>query len=115
LIKGLAIHIIGDNHPYYPALHGQFKIIAFDFEDYISVAGAHGAGSQFMETIRLPLSSRGSPNHVVIGQVVGIHVADDVIVDGIIDIAKLRPLARLGYLDFAVIEPSSIFAMARPD
>lgn len=70
---------------------------------------------KYMETIRLPLSSRGSPNHVVIGQVVGIHVADEVIVDGIIDIAKLRPLARLGYLDFAVIEPGSIFAMPRPD
>jgi hypothetical protein len=42
-------------------------------------------------------------------------VADDVITDGIIDIAKLRPLARLGYLDFAVIEPGAIFSMPRPD
>jgi len=43
-------------------------------------------------------------------------IADyDVITDGIIDIAKLRPLAWLGYLDFAVIEPGAIFSMPRPD
>ena len=28
---------------------------------------------------------------------------------------ELRPLARLGYLDFAVIEPGAIFSMPRPD
>ncbi|MFP6736323.1 MAG: flavin reductase family protein [Rhodospirillales bacterium] len=67
------------------------------------------------QTLPLPKSSRGTPNHVVIGQVIGIHVADDVITEGIIDIAKLRPLARLGYLDFAVIEPGAIFSMPRPD
>lgn len=69
---------------------------------------------KFLETVRLPLSSTGAPNHVVLGQVVGVHVADEVITDGMIDIAKIRPVARLGYLDFSVIEPESIFRMGRP-
>lgn len=67
----------------------------------------------YMQTVQLPESSTGSPNYVVIGQVVGIHVADDVISDGMIDIHKLKPLARLGYLDYATID--NVFAINRPD
>jgi hypothetical protein len=40
-------------------------------------------------------------------------VADDVITDGIIDVRKINPLARLGYLDYATID--NVFAMNRPD
>jgi len=66
-------------------------------------------------TVTLPSSRHGTPNNVVIGEVVGIHVADEVISDGIIDIHKIRPLARLGYLDYATIEPENIFAIPRPE
>lgn len=34
---------------------------------------------------------------VVIGKVVGIHISDEVITDGQVDIRKLRPVSRLGY------------------
>ncbi len=69
----------------------------------------------YLQTVHLPKSSRGLTNHVILGQVIGIHIADEVIHDGIIDIAKIRPLARLGYLDFAVINEDNIFVMPRPD
>lgn len=49
---------------------------------------------------------------MVIGQVVGVHVDDSLVVDGRIDITRARPLARLGYMDYAVIE--DVFAMGRP-
>ncbi len=40
---------------------------------------------------------------------------DDVITeDGLVDMKKLRPLARLGYYDFAVIEAEQIFSMQAP-
>lgn len=68
----------------------------------------------YLETVHLPISSKGIPNHVVLGQVVGVHIADEVIVDGKVDIAKLRPLARLGYLDYASVEPENVFSMTRP-
>lgn len=66
-------------------------------------------------TVTLPSSKDGNPNNVVIGEVIGIHVADEVIVDGKIDINRVRPLARLGYLDYATIEADNVFAMKRPD
>lgn len=68
-----------------------------------------------LRTVKLPDSSYGGPNNAVFGQVVGVHVAEDVIVDGVIDVARMRPVARLGYLDFASIEPENVFVMPRPD
>jgi flavin reductase (DIM6/NTAB) family NADH-FMN oxidoreductase RutF len=49
---------------------------------------------------------------VIFGEVVGIHIADDVIVDGKVDVTRVRPLARLGYLDYAIID--EVFVMPRP-
>ena len=68
-----------------------------------------------LQIIDLPASRHGVPNTTVIGQVVGIHIDDDVIVDGKIDAGKVQPLARLGYLDYAAITPESIFSVQRPD
>ncbi|HAH65186.1 MAG TPA: flavin reductase, partial [Rhizobiales bacterium] len=36
--------------------------------------------------------------------VVGVHIADEAIVDGRVDVTKLKPIARLGYRDYAVID-----------
>ena len=69
----------------------------------------------YLQTVHLPGHSGGVPNHMVIGQVVGIHIDEAVITDGMVDMKKLRPLARLGYLDYASIEPENIFSMRRPD
>ena len=45
------------------------------------------------------------PHHLIVGRVVGIHIKDEVIgADGKIDILKIRPLARLGYLDYTSVE-----------
>ncbi|MBX9777068.1 MAG: flavin reductase family protein [Xanthobacteraceae bacterium] len=62
-------------------------------------------------TWTLPANRRHSSHHVVIGEVVGIHIRDDVIgADGKIDIAKVRPLARLGYMDYTSV--TEVFTMA---
>ncbi len=50
--------------------------------------------------------------HVVFGQVVGVHIDDRFIVDGRLDTAAMRPIARCGYDGYAVVE--SVFAMQRP-
>lgn len=42
-------------------------------------------------------------NWLVIGHVVGIHIRHEVFSDGRVDLAKLQPLARLGYLDYGTI------------
>ena len=49
---------------------------------------------------------------MVIGEVVNVHIDDAVIVDGMIDQTKIRPIGRLGYRgDYTVVE--NIFFMAR--
>jgi flavin reductase (DIM6/NTAB) family NADH-FMN oxidoreductase RutF len=50
--------------------------------------------------------------HVVFGQVVGVHIDDRYIVDGLLDTAALQPIARCGYDQYAVVE--RVFAMQRP-
>jgi flavin reductase (DIM6/NTAB) family NADH-FMN oxidoreductase RutF len=50
--------------------------------------------------------------HVVFGQVVGVHIDDRCIVDGRLDTAAMRPIARCGYNEYAVVE--SVFSMRRP-
>ena len=43
--------------------------------------------------------------HVVVGQVVGVNISNDAFTeDGKIDIARLRPLARMGYQDYTSVE-----------
>jgi flavin reductase (DIM6/NTAB) family NADH-FMN oxidoreductase RutF len=48
---------------------------------------------------------------LIIGEVVSIHIDDDIIVDGIVDLHRIRPIARLGYMDYCVVD--TIFTMPR--
>jgi flavin reductase (DIM6/NTAB) family NADH-FMN oxidoreductase RutF len=62
----------------------------------------------------VPLASGGvvHPATVIIGEVIGVHIDDAMIVDGRVDPMLLQPLARLGYLDYSVI--GGVFSMPRP-
>jgi flavin reductase (DIM6/NTAB) family NADH-FMN oxidoreductase RutF len=68
---------------------------------------------RYWRTIELPGRNDGpSGNAIVLGQVVGIHIADEVIIDGRVDVTRLKPIARLGYSDYAVID--EVFTLPRP-
>lgn len=54
----------------------------------------------------------GEANFVVFGEVVGIHLRDDCIVDGIFDVLRYNPLTRLGYRDYSVVRDK--FSLKRP-
>lgn len=63
----------------------------------------------------LPLADidgRDLDTHVVFGQVVGVHIDDRFIRDGRLDTAAMKPIARNGYRNYAVVE--SEFQMVRP-
>ena len=64
------------------------------------------------KVIELPKPEIGGAGVMVIGIITGIHIADETIKDGKIDVTSYQPLARLGYMDYARIE--NVFAMARP-
>ncbi len=54
----------------------------------------------------------GKDNHLIIGEVTGIHLRDDCVVDGRFDVLKFQPLARGGYRDYSVV--TEVFEMLRP-
>lgn len=64
------------------------------------------------QTLHLPSNNPKYQQTMVMGFVVGIHIRDDVLKDGIVDIAKVRPIARMGYMDYAVV--NEVFTMLRP-
>ena len=55
----------------------------------------------------------GATNTMVIGEVVGVHMKDDFIVNGQFDVTKYQPLSRLGYLDYAAVE--NVFELVKPE
>lgn len=59
------------------------------------------------------VSLKGGDNIMVIGEVIGVHLREDCVVDGIFDVTRYEPLARLGYRDYAKV--SEKFTLARPD
>ena len=65
-----------------------------------------------LQTITLPADNPASPNHMVLGLVVGIHIDEAILTDGMVDMAKFRPIARLGYMDYTVVD--NVFTMLRP-
>lgn len=54
----------------------------------------------------------GEQNTMTIGRVVGVHIDEQLIDNGRVDITRAKPIARLGYLDYAVIE--RVFEIKRP-
>jgi flavin reductase (DIM6/NTAB) family NADH-FMN oxidoreductase RutF len=50
--------------------------------------------------------------HVVFGQVVGVYIDDRFLAGGRLDTAAMKPIARCGYDEYAVVE--ALFTMVRP-
>lgn len=61
----------------------------------------------------LALPGEGAPI-VVFGHVVAIYIDERVVTDGLLDTAAMRPLARMGYMDYAVVTPETTFTLNRP-
>jgi flavin reductase (DIM6/NTAB) family NADH-FMN oxidoreductase RutF len=68
------------------------------------------------KSIELPAPKRSSqsPSTVVFGEVVAIYIDESVLRDGRIDMNALSPVARLGYMDYAVINAANLFTQNRP-
>ena len=56
---------------------------------------------------------KGVSNFLVHGEVVGVHLQDACLKDGIFDVTTFQPLARLGYRDYSVV--NEVFTLKRPD
>jgi len=68
---------------------------------------------KLLQVIDLPSNDASSPNRMVLGQVLGIHISDSIITEGMVDMTKYHPLARLGYKDYTAV--MDVFSLNRPD
>src|SRR5690606_33412277 len=58
------------------------------------------------------LDGRPAGNVIVFGEVVGVHIDEAMLTDGLFDIVKAGTVARLGYMDYTSV--SETFQMRRP-
>ncbi|KAK8213645.1 hypothetical protein IWZ01DRAFT_497705 [Phyllosticta capitalensis] len=57
----------------------------------------------YHSTLRLPANPPMATANIVIGRVVAVHIADDVLTNGILDVRKTLPIARCGYYQYTVV------------
>ncbi|KAF2815015.1 uncharacterized protein BDZ99DRAFT_408632 [Mytilinidion resinicola] len=67
---------------------------------------------EYYTTLRLPGRAPVGSADVVIGRVVGVHIKEEVLTDGKIDVRKTLPIARCGYFEYAVVR--EVFEMVVP-
>jgi len=60
----------------------------------------------------LPPDRHGGGNSLCVGRVIGVHIKDEFLKDGIVDVEKIRPVARLGYMDYTSVQ--EVFTIMRP-
>lgn len=65
-----------------------------------------------VRSLDLPCDVPDSRNILVVGRVVALHIDERVLTDGMVDMDKLQPISRLGYLDYAKL--GERFTMSRP-
>ncbi len=61
------------------------------------------------QIVQLP----GAANFVVFGEVTGVHMRDDCLVDGRFDVTRYQPLSRMGYRDYTTVR--EVFELKRPE
>jgi flavin reductase (DIM6/NTAB) family NADH-FMN oxidoreductase RutF len=97
----------------------EFAVAGLTKADSIDVAPPRVAESpvhfecRHVQTVRIPGNGVMGSADLVIGRVVRIHIADDALTaDGRLDIARIKPLARLGYFDYTYVDKT--FEMRPP-
>ena len=117
------INIVSD------ALAQQMNISTNHFPRGVDEFEKSGLSKSAGETVKCPFVSNapaalecklwkildlpGGNYHMVIGEVTGIHIRQDLIKEGRYDTAGAQHLARLGYRDYARVD--SLFELTRPD
>lgn len=69
---------------------------------------------EYWRTVEIPDASGQPADYVVFGKVVGVYIDDQFIKDGIVDTGAMQPIARMGYMDYAVVRPDTVFTLNRP-
>ncbi len=94
-------------------------------EDEFTVAGLEKAQCRVIDAPRVAwapaalecrltqiIDLKGPSNIMVLGEVVGVHMRDDCMLQGQFDVTSFQPLSRLGYRDYAAVR--EVFSLNRP-
>jgi flavin reductase (DIM6/NTAB) family NADH-FMN oxidoreductase RutF len=70
---------------------------------------------RYIKSVDIPGWTEADAYRVIFGEVVGVHIGDDFITEeGLVDIAKMLVIGRLGYNDYTKVSEDSIFSLERP-
>ncbi len=98
----------------YPRETDEFAIAQLERAECETIACSRVVGAPAALECRLnrvvPLLGEG--NFLVLGEVTGVHMRDDCVVEGRFDVTRFQPLARLGYKDYSFVQ--EVFEMTRP-
>ena len=115
---------------WFPDIAGQTSFTQTDGSDEFEIAGLTKAPCRLVKSprveespinlecrtwkvVELPTADDGSRTTMVIGEVVGVHIAEDAFTDGLVDTPRLKPVSRLGYRDYCVVDKAIM--IKRPD
>ena len=111
---GSAMHVSSTSFPYGT---NEFVKAGLDMAECETISAPRVKASpatlecRLWKAIDLPASDSGRTSTVIFGTITGIHIAENVIVDGKVNVTTYEPLARLGYKDYAQI--SDLFEIQR--
>lgn len=92
----------------------EFALAGLEREECETIACSRVAGAPAALECRLTqlVKLEGADNILVLGEVTGIHMRDDCLKDGLFDLTRFQPLARLGYRDYTHV--TEVFSINRP-
>ena len=99
----------------YPPGTDEFDLAGIKKAACRTINCPHVAGAPAVLECRLTeiVTLKGEANFLTLGEVTGVHLRDDCLVDGQFDVTRFNPVARLGYRDYSVVR--ELFSMTRPD
>jgi flavin reductase (DIM6/NTAB) family NADH-FMN oxidoreductase RutF len=67
---------------------------------------------KWLQTVRpIDVDGKPAPRFIAIGQVIGVHIDERFIKDGLLDTAAMKPIARAGYQEYFVTKEDARFSI----
>ena len=114
IVEEAMLHLMSETSAALPPGADEFAHAGVPKAECVTIAcpRVDGAPAALECVVTQVVALKGDDNALVIGEVTGIHLRDDCLVAGRFDVTRFRPVARLGYRDYAVIR--EVIAVPRP-
>ncbi len=71
---------------------------------------------RYLKSVRVPSWEEKDKYFIVLGEVIGSHIRDEYLTeDGLVNIAKINPIRRMGYNDNTSVSDDTSFNVVRSD